>query len=393
VSEILHIKNFGPIKDVKLELQKFNILIGESGTGKSTVAKVLAMCRYFSYLVGKELEVLHRFEDGLDAWGLQEYYKWGTHIFYDCEHYTFEIKRSLKVNDPLGHTERRLTAKTQAFNALLSEYRKLEASEDKDSSFFNVNWQPPTSFFINDVNRVLINPFFIHTERNLQSYFSLSKETIANVSSALDIQFRKLYDITKSYFKTDVQIEPLRILYKNENGNGVFRKENSTDYFALSNSASGYKSLVPIVLILKYYRDYKKKQKSYIIEEPEQNIFPTTQYELIKFFTENLESISSLLLTTHSPYILTSLNNLMYAFNAGQNSPKEANEIIDAKYWINPKDVSAYILLKDGTYENIIDKDVEGATLIKVEKIDEISEQLNIEFNKLIDLEIVNSTK
>ncbi|MEO7801731.1 MAG: AAA family ATPase, partial [Ginsengibacter sp.] len=41
MKEKLIIKNFGPIKSVEIELRMFNVLIGDQGTGKSTIAKVL----------------------------------------------------------------------------------------------------------------------------------------------------------------------------------------------------------------------------------------------------------------------------------------------------------------------------------------------------------------
>ena len=43
--EKLIIKNFGPIKSVDLDLGKITVLIGEQATGKSTIAKVLSICR------------------------------------------------------------------------------------------------------------------------------------------------------------------------------------------------------------------------------------------------------------------------------------------------------------------------------------------------------------
>ena len=39
----LTIKNFGPIKDISLNLKKVNLLIGTQGSGKSTIAKILSI--------------------------------------------------------------------------------------------------------------------------------------------------------------------------------------------------------------------------------------------------------------------------------------------------------------------------------------------------------------
>ena len=47
MTEYLRIKNFGPIVDIELDnIAPFTILIGESGSGKSTVMKVLSMFRW-----------------------------------------------------------------------------------------------------------------------------------------------------------------------------------------------------------------------------------------------------------------------------------------------------------------------------------------------------------
>ena len=40
LEEKLIIRNFGPISGVELNLRRVNVLIGDPGTGKSTVAKV-----------------------------------------------------------------------------------------------------------------------------------------------------------------------------------------------------------------------------------------------------------------------------------------------------------------------------------------------------------------
>ena len=36
----LIVKNFGPIKEVDIDLKKINVFIGPQGSGKSTIAKI-----------------------------------------------------------------------------------------------------------------------------------------------------------------------------------------------------------------------------------------------------------------------------------------------------------------------------------------------------------------
>ena len=42
----LKIENFGPITNVEFELKKFNVFIGQQGTGKSCILKIAAFCKW-----------------------------------------------------------------------------------------------------------------------------------------------------------------------------------------------------------------------------------------------------------------------------------------------------------------------------------------------------------
>ena len=129
----------------------------------------------------------------------------------------------------------------------------------------------------------------------------------------------------------------------------------------------------------------KKKKKTFIVEEPELNLFPSIQKELVNYLAKEAKNFgNTILLTTHSPYILTSLNNLMFAYQTGQSNGEDIDKIIDKKYWVNPADVSAYMMFPNGECKSIIDR--EG--LIKTEKIDNISQILNKEFNEMFDIEL-----
>ena len=74
----------------------------------------------------------------------------------------------------------------------------------------------------------------------------------------------------------------------------------------------------------------------------------------------------------------------MFAYQTGQSNGEDIDKIIDKKYWVNPADVSAYMMFPNGECKSIIDR--EG--LIKTEKIDNISQILNKEFNEMFDIEL-----
>ena len=387
MSEKLIIRNFGPITNVELDLRKVNVLIGESGTGKSTIAKVLSFCKYFTNIQGGYFEEetqenkntgIDEIENNLNKWGLLEYINEDSFVSYECEHYIFSFDNKIwnrtaeNLIDNTYNTEKvyhltsKIKPKTATFKNILNDYLRL----DNIADFFK--W----------LGVIMNYPFYVYGERTLQSIFSMGKDFTSNLSDPLFKFFVDVDKIQRNYKKI-TEIKPLNIEYKNVEGRGEIRKVGESKFISLNNAASGYMSVIPIVLIINYYKEFRKKKKSFIIEEPELNIFPTTQNELIKFICENLSGMNNLVLTTHSPYILTSLNNLMFAYKTGLDHFEEVDKIIPSKYWLNPNDVSAYRLNEGGISEEIIDK--EG--LIKTAKIDEASTILNTEFNKIFDLE------
>lgn len=389
MQERLVIKNFGPIKSVDLDLGKMTILIGEQATGKSTIAKVLAVCRYFSYIADKFENEDDYFSVGLENWGLDNYIKYNSKIEYYSKHYDIKCKAVKGDNDPyapefiqnLYFFKIDLKPNTKEFKNLLKEYDSIK----KNRYHLNI----PIFFYQDRIGNVLHNPFYIPTERGLQSIFSLGKNSIQNLSDSLFVQFAKLDQISKSFLGDEVEIEPLNIFFKNINGDSKIRKEGEKDYYTLSKSASGYQSLIPIVLVIKHYNE-RKKAKTFITEEPEINLFPKAQKKLVEFFAESMNNFShQFLLPTHSPYILSSINNLMYAYKVANefNAGKEVEKIINKNYWLNPKDIEVYFL-ENGESKSLIDKE-EG--LINIEELDSVSNIINKEFNELLSIEISNT--
>jgi predicted ATPase len=55
MNEKLIVKNFGPIKDAELDLKKVTVFIGPQGSGKSALAKLVAICRDKAFLADSHL--------------------------------------------------------------------------------------------------------------------------------------------------------------------------------------------------------------------------------------------------------------------------------------------------------------------------------------------------
>lgn len=378
MNEKLIIRNFGPIENMEFDFRRINIFIGDQGTGKSTVMKILCMCRYFTYISNNYYASRKSFEDGLFIWGINDFLKNDTYIEYSNSHYEFKIDFSKSESE-----YKNLTPISSEFKKILDTFNQWYPNPE-EFDYENIDFSDiPINFFLKDVAEILDNPFFIPVERGLQSLFSLGKNSIGNLSDSLYNQFSKIDSIARS-FKKSTFIEPLNLEYRNDNGVGKYRDSNQGEYYQMATAASGYQALIPISLICLNYAQ-KKNPKTIIVEEPELNLFPETQYNLIKYFVKYNNMFSNqFFLTTHSPYILSSLNNLMYSYKLGVNHFEKINKIIPEEYWLKPFNISCYSL-EEGRSIEILDRNI---GLINTKKIDSVSKIMGEEFDKLLAIDV-----
>jgi len=229
MKEKLIIRNFGPIKSVELDLGRFTVLIGEQATGKSTVAKVLAVCRYFSYIVSPDS---YAFVNGLAAWGLRGYDKEGCFIYYECEHYSLTVEEDWKLKyeydtvneEPFEVKElslcTKLIPKSQTFKNALIDFANVIKGKREYELFYDV----PKAFFKQYITHFMDYPLYFPVERGLQSIFLLGQERVRNLSDLLHVYFSKADKIFRN-FKTETEIEPLDLIYVNTYGTGLVRKK------------------------------------------------------------------------------------------------------------------------------------------------------------------------
>jgi AAA15 family ATPase/GTPase len=93
-----------------------------------------------------------------------------------------------------------------------------------------------------------------------------------------------------------------------------------------------------------------------VIEEPEAHLHPTTQKHLMHIIALMRNHIDSqIIITTHSPYFLAVLKNLLTAGQLSKKNPEAAE--IEARVpklcWLTPDDVEVYHL-KDGISHPIV---------------------------------------
>ncbi len=384
MSEKLIIKNFGPIKDVELDLKKVNVLIGDQSTGKSTIAKVLYILKNLSHSQGGNSQL---FKSGVKVEG-DDLANYKRDNFYEA------FIESINGYDLQNY-----------WNADSYIFFKNDACEITIEKF-EVNFEDKSGSESVNTNLNYYIPAFREAYILLRNNYPAIITAKAKLPTALNI-----FGQDFNNFKNDLQYfdfnNVINVGYEYRNGNDIIKLVDGKE-ISFEESSSAVNSVVPMLVVfvgivnqmsgVNQKRIYHYRNQPLIsIEEPELNCFPATQKKLIDFFIEKIKKpdyensfdyYCSLLLTTHSPYILTSLNNLMYAYTVGQKEPDEAAKIIDKKYWINPEDVSAYMLLPNGTCENIIEAD-EKTAMIDADRIDEISGVLNKQFDELLNLEFV----
>ncbi|MEY2829837.1 MAG: hypothetical protein RIQ33_1695 [Bacteroidota bacterium] len=370
MKETLTIKNFGPIKDITLELGKVNVLIGEQGMGKSTIAKVLAHATSYEF----RNFFMHNFSKPFNTlvdFNIKEYLqKDNSNIIFESDSFKLE-NETYTLKDDLIDRLYQEGLKTVTFeDEKIKGYRKIEIETHNKFGF----------------------PVFIPTERLamffLQSdVFSLNQfKQYPNSFPKYFNEYGKSFNVAKKALKNKEQLDfktEFKIEFDLDNNDNLLIKVNGITHDILQ-SASGYQSIAPILIVLRFYQqNFESSFKyRYILEEPELHLFPSIQNDLVRFLAESTNgNAHSLTLTTHSPYTLTSLNNLMFAYQLGQKNEEEVDKIIPKKYWLNPSDVSAYYL-SNGKAESIIDE----TGLIDATKIDGISEINNEEYDKLCEI-------
>ena len=156
---------------------------------------------------------------------------------------------------------------------------------------------------------------------------------------------------------------------------------DNNKYVKINYTSSGQQESVWIFNILMY--QLINNIKTFIIlEEPEAHLYPDAQKKMVELLSMFQSKNNELLLTTHSPYVLGTINNLIYAkqIECQTNSP-QTDAVVEKEKRIER--CSAYNVHNGHIYGCLAED-----KLIKNEVIDGASEEINQEYDRLF--EIVN---
>jgi hypothetical protein len=161
--------------------------------------------------------------------------------------------------------------------------------------------------------------------------------------------------------------------------------------------SSGQQEALPLALVFAYITSLHLNSRSLTniyVEEPEAHLFPDAQEQMSRLISflqhHNANHEITFAITTHSPYILASFNNLIKAGNMVKENPglKEAVcRVIPESMHIDIERFSAYSL-ENGRAASIIDDET---SLIDPRAIDGVSESIMEIFNALQDIEFDNN--
>lgn len=433
--EKLIIRNFCGIKNIEIELADITVLIGPQATGKSVCAKSLYFFKrlIFELRIAVDEEKTKRdFDEGLKR-RFEEYFpqqSWTPKFLlrYEVNHesgqsFFIQVKKSAKSALKLSYSN----AFKTIFEKSIIEHKRIFSSKIADEGQMDYKLR----FAFEDVFRDLLKSdlgeeariqYFIPAGRSFFGILQSSIFSFLATNTAIDPflkSFGSLYENVKSIesrgqlrrdIKRTKREERLVNIAKKVDLlatnilKGEFVSEKGKDYLisldsrktSLTNASSGQQETLPLVLILRYLQNRlsigSRRGFGIYIEEPEAHIFPAAQKQIVQLISliYNSSAVGTraqFLITTHSPYILTAMNNLLLAGKLssrlkGKNLEKLYN-IVDQDMLLKIENIRCYSL-QDGISRSMT---LDETELIDSDVIDEVSDDLSIEFDKLVELE------
>ena len=422
---ILH--NLGPIDHCEIDLNELTVLTGPQSNGKSTVAKAVYFFRTIKDDIvdlmlrstSDELEIIWRkrltkkLKDKFmqlfgSTYGMSNQME--AMYYYDYKTY---IKVFLKPNYKSGGP-----------NYVNIEYSRNLADylNDLDAHIF-------TDITVDQMKRYKDQLADLFCDRYETIFIPAGRNIITLLTSQLNYIFASMNEsqkrgidyCTQGYIQLVLRLKPLfgygiegllsdkvnltqekfnlalakkmknlitKILkgrYQYENGEEklYIGKGQDKSYVKINFASSGQQETVWITNIL-FYCILENRPVFLIVEEPESHLYPDAQKLITELLSMFMHNGNSLMITTHSPYVLGTMNNLIYADVLRGRGIEEVVSVVDVDTIMDMRKVSAYHV-QGGTLCNAVDDDMR---LIKSELIDGASVDITNDCDALYELSI-----
>ncbi|MCE2705659.1 MAG: AAA family ATPase [Proteobacteria bacterium] len=398
--EKLIVKNFFTLKDVEIELSKFNIFIGEQASGKSLLIKLVyffkkistsPIINYKTELSELNQRYIHLFDEifNLNNFNLN------SEITYYIDNHN--ITMSIANNKIIITYSHSLTSMYEAQRIILNKRY--------DESTNNANDTDIVKYSIMDIavlnavensklGKVNLTRFLPAGRMSLLILLNNLFNMIDNKNINLPIlltMFGQQYQSAIATFNGKIRTDTTDKLPEfEEYASKILKSKYVHDLMGgyleqngfntrISDSSSGQQEFLPIYMILRHYLLSGYTDGELYIEEPEAHLYPTAQKDIVELLTyvTNITNSAGLYITTHSPYILTVLNNLIMAHDVKDKQPNTNPNIL-----INFDDVRAYFI-GNGTATSLMDQEYR---IIDAEKLDEVSNTINAQYSEMVDL-------
>lgn len=377
----IRIKNCGPIttgfcsSEGFIEFGKYTLFIGDQGTGKSTVAKLISI---FSWLE----KALFRGDYDIDSFDvtdfrylyrnqlLNDFFSEKTELEYYGEAYHFLYKDSLFVIEEMTDaintyirpkimyipSERNILSVVKNIEELdnippmlrLLRKRYLQATSlSNGNSVYNlpvagykavVNGSNGETFVQSESSNTLVP--LISASSGLQSIVpsSIVTEYLAN-QSVKDVleKIRSLNEKNFEQLKHSLSSEEIKTELERYSTSGIAK--------SISKESLAEIEIAARKITNGYFMN--------VVEEPEQNLFPQSQMKNLAFLLDcaNCNVNNKLVITTHSPYILSYITLAAKVFElSNKGVPKERLEkIVPIQSAADGNEVFIYETHEDGS--------------------------------------------
>lgn len=329
----LIIRHFGPIKEVDIELGRINLIIGSQSSGKSTVLKTACYCSW----VEKRIELMQKsngFGNGsafidilTDYYNIASYIHDDTYFEYETEYLKFCYNHQLKSFTMCWKADRWEYKRPKV--SYIPADRNLVASIPGWSSMsldgnmieFLSDWDKARRYLKKEENFLNLGLSYTYDSTSNTDRIQLEnsrpiklEESSSGIQSLLPM-YVYLHYLTKgqyndqniqvSYEKREERKNLLSNIYSTmynmtKQGNGA------TEIVSLEGLDYSFSEHEYATRFRKIYQNFLKVDHSEIfLEEPEDNLFPPTQCQLINWMIDQIQYHDDFIfIATHSPYIL-----------------------------------------------------------------------------------------
>lgn len=377
IKESLYIRNLGPVKEVILDdITPLTVLIGQSGCGKSTVMKVLSICRWVNKMVY-----------------LRQYLQMGN---IKESPFKFDFRSYFKTSSvPLNAD----TVIKYIFDGTVILF---------DEGGLRINYSESGFLSLEKI-------CFITEKRNMISDLVSLRTNRKDAGFYLNEILDDFVLAMRNYETIDLDYLGVRLRHTNSKGADAYHVEGIGDEgerfdIRLNEASSGIQTVLPLVVVMSYYTDkfdivkrfnqtifrmlsetdslkdfrpqmnigeIPHRRVNFLIEEPELSLDPESQTHLIDYmvgrcFSKKGDDMSdyTVMLATHSPYIVNYLNLLIARSKKGIDGGVDYN------------DVNAYYMDKGRCYTLRIG---DGHDIIDASSMSITISNIYTEYNRLSD--------